>query len=185
VNGTSSSVIRTDSTRFSRPTSSSAAPNVIQTVGIGREVGSTSAAPAQGLYFKGSLDEIRTENVARTADWITLNYATQKASVTALTYGTVNVPTSIFESRSQIPGLKFRRTGSSIALQLPALPGNAHITVMDLYGRVLWNFSVEAGMREVSTGKISNFVPGIYLVRLTDASGKSQHTVESKVLLTP
>lgn len=185
VNGTSSSTIRTDSTRFGRPTSSSVAPNVIQTVGIGREVGSTSAAPVQGLYFKGSLDEVRLENVARTADWITLNYATQKASVTALTYGAVNVPASIFESRSQIPGLKFRRTGSSIALQLPALPGNARITIRDIYGRILWNYSIEAGMREVSTGEISSFVPGIYLVRLTDASRTLPRTVESKVLLTP
>ncbi len=183
VNGaTSSSTITVDSTSAVRGPSLAAS----QTYGVGCQPVSGSSAED---FFTGYIDEVRIENVARNADWARLNYATQKAAVTAITYGTVTPPTGIRPKQAFSPDLNLRMTGSSLTLFLPEISSGARVSMMDLRGRVVWSKAVVAGMREVSVGSTSSLgvVPGVYIVRLSmqDGTQKSRIAAESKVLLTP
>ena len=50
-------------------------------------IGAQSSSGSISRYFNGSLDEIRISSVARTADWIRLNYENQRDNQLLVTYG--------------------------------------------------------------------------------------------------
>ncbi len=85
--------------------------------------------------------------------------------------------------------IAFHRTGSSMLLRLPEFSGRAEVTIVDIWGRVVWSQTVEAGTREVTwqKGSSRSIAPGLYIVRIMaqDAGRKPRLAAESKLMLTP
>lgn len=50
-------------------------------------IGSTKFGGTQGVYFGGTIDEVRISNAVLSQDWITAEYNNQKSSSTFLTWG--------------------------------------------------------------------------------------------------
>jgi hypothetical protein len=171
----------------STSTTGTIAPEVSE-LAIGRE----PEVSDPNLYFNGMLDEVRVQNVTRSADWIALEYATQRAGATAVTLGTTQPPVSI------LPGSHAQRTtgtGGDFSFEIPAsaldAADKATMTVMDASGRNVWSksFRPSDAQRTLTwngtTSKGTQATPGVYVITVTALSGvKSTRLLEQTVTLT-
>ncbi len=74
-------------------------------------------------FFNGAISEVRVEGVARTADWIKLEYETQKPGATAVTFGT----TVSVQARTLFYPLKHATYLQNVAIEnnVPVVQGTA------------------------------------------------------------
>jgi hypothetical protein len=91
----------------------------------------TSANPR---FWNGYLDEITFSRTVRNADWVKLNYETQKAGATAVTVGSVVGISSGTPDWS--PSFLIRNAGSGFVF---TVPGAGRVTVLDIKGREVWS----------------------------------------------
>jgi hypothetical protein len=148
--------------------------------------------------FNGALDEARISNVARSADWLKLEYANQNASqnLVALTDNQVNIVTGVNNASALLlngPALNFKAMGKGLLFQVRGeASAKVRIAVIDMFGRTVWNRTetVGAGMKQIVwNGHANNgegIGSGIYVVRmnLLDAKGLTEKSLTRKVPLT-
>jgi hypothetical protein len=153
---------------------------------IGREPESSTSS----YYFNGSLDEVRVQNVTRSADWIKLEFETQRPGNSTVALGTTQPPVALLPGTRELPGV--RKTGRSFNYEIPAGSGIAILSVTDVSGRSVWNRSVKTASTGVRTVRWegetiagSRAAPGLYQVRLSIQSGAyTTRLVEEIVTLT-
>ncbi len=145
-------------------------------------------------YFRGEIDEINIAGVARSADWIKLEYENQKAtqtlvSQTAPPVGIARGGNGSASLQAEI-GLTVKALGNGMLFQLSGSTGGGKVNLMDIYGRTVWSASFPAGVSQVSwNGMATNgqaISGGVYLARVTlsAVNGKTK-TLEAKVPFTP
>ena len=132
-------------------------------------------------YADGEIDEVRVENVCRSADWVKLCYENQKASQTLVTLGT-NIPlASVSKNKSERFGqlLTLGRLGKGITIRYVVPAGimeRVILSLFDSYGRMVWQSryvgaASSAGVHEEFwTGHDSQnrrVSSGLYIVRLS------------------
>lgn len=151
---------------------------------IGRALWSADALIA-GIY-----DEVRVANVARSADWVKLEYENQKESQTLVTIDTLSFPgTGIANALLSGPALSYRTMQDGVLFNIRTnTAAKARIEILDMRGRAVWTRSLQAtaGVNEVLwNGTERNAGSGIYFVRmlLLDANNKPTHTLERKLPL--
>lgn len=137
-------------------------------------------AEADDRYWNGALDEIRLESAARSADWIRLEYETQRANSTVLAFGATVTPAEVGIHGDAIAlegAFAARATGAGYVFELPKVSGLANLSVLDANGRVVWSARLADGQRAVewngrrADGRAAN--AGLYFARLTSAGGRS------------
>jgi len=140
-------------------------------------------------YYNGKFDEMVMAKQARSADWVKLSYGTQVPGQTAVNLGgTDTTLVGIRGSVSVAPGFSIHSNGSGFVFSLPTNVSGARVTVMDIWGRVVWSQTAGFGASELTwntrAGRVA--APGIYLVRLTAANGlNSKVLADSKITLVP
>lgn len=135
-------------------------------------------------FFTGVLDESVIAKVARSASWIKLSYETQKPASTAVTVGATAAPAAggqdyevVSISRSAghaLQGFTARASGRQVVFNLPAASAG-RVSVVDVWGRVLWTRNVEAGATNVTwdgRGHSGAAARGVYVARF-ETSGAS------------
>jgi hypothetical protein len=146
-------------------------------VAIGRR------AEAEDRFWNGALDEIRLESVARSADWVKLDFESQKPGNNLLKFGATQAPISVSHRLPVATQSAFtaRRSGGTFVFALPPEVANgskvARLTVMDAQGRVSWTSQSAAGARSIvwnGRGADGKFAAnGLYFARLVSAEGKT------------
>ncbi len=152
---------------------------------IGRALWSADAL-ISGIY-----DEVRVANVARSADWVKLEYENQKAAQTLVTIDTLTFPsTGIANALLGGPALSYRTLQDGVMFNIRTdKAAKARIEILDMRGRAIWTRSLQAtaGVNEVLwNGRTQQGNgSGIYFVRmlLLDANNKPTHTLERKLPL--
>ena len=149
-----------------------------------------STVTASDPYFNGKFDEMVMAKQARSADWIKLSYGTQVPGQTSVVLGKTDtaLPAGIHNAITSTAGFSIISSSSGYLFRLPGNLSGAHISVMDIWGRVVWSQTASNGTTELSwntkTGKSA--APGIYLVRLTAGNGLSSKVLaDSKITLVP
>lgn len=95
-------------------------------------------------FFSGDIDEARVSNVPRSADWLKMEYATQKPGQTAVVLGPTQTVAVVPSPRPE-RFARFVFTAPGTRLSFDAPQGNVEVTVSDLAGRVLWSATGSAG----------------------------------------
>jgi hypothetical protein len=145
---------------------------------IGAWSSTGTAAGNKSRPWKGQIDEVRVSNVARDSNYIRLNFETQKAAGSPITFGTGVVGIRPSASSQGLQGYGIRASGSSIIFNLPADVPGARVSVRDLGGRIVWSRTVAAGQREVSwTASLS----GVFMARTE--LGNADVAAEVKLIL--
>ena len=86
--------------------------------------------------------------------------------------------------------LGFQAAGSSLILRLPEFSGKAQISIVDLWGRTVWDKTVGPETREVTWNRNArgqSLLPGVYIARLLilESGHNSRIAAESKIAITP
>ncbi len=150
-----------------------------------------SLVTAGDPYYQGKYDEMVMAKKARSADWVKLSYQTQQLGETVVNLGATDTPLIGTAIRGNVSasGFSVLSSGNSFVFRLPANISGARVSVMDIWGRVVWSQTAANGASELSWNAKaagSSAAPGIYLVRLTAGSGlKSKAVAESKITLIP
>jgi hypothetical protein len=118
--------------------------------------------PDATSYFTGTMDEVRINKVARSADWVKLEFENQKASQTLIQLTPVGIRS--FVSPNADAGLGISTSRSGVTFALPAGTGRALLTVSDLRGKILWSREAPLGSRVNWSGK--GAPAGAYTVRV-------------------
>lgn len=118
----------------------------------------------------GIVDEARIANTTRSADWVKLEYETQKAPTSPAVVEVSGIVTGVArEGARRHPTLGMHSVGSGFVFSVPAVE-SARVSVLDMRGRVVWS-SATGGRTEVAwNGSGANgdrVVPGVYMVRVT------------------
>jgi len=165
---------------------------------LGRQssvTGSTTSSPYR--VFNGMIDEVEMANVARDTNWIQLSYQNQKASQTLVFV--VGTTTSGIAGRQPVSLANAVGNGSTIRLSVAgktsaechfasAKVDGVKIAIIDLYGRTVWNKTINGSVREIawdgSTISGRKAVSGTYIVRITTLGSSSQiESASTKLLL--
>jgi biopolymer transport protein ExbB len=119
-------------------------------------------------FFTGTMDEVRINKVARSADWAKLEYENQKAGQTLMTLNPVGVR---FSGSTGARGESFAVASSAagVTFTLPAGSGRALLTVSDMRGKVLWSRKANLGSRLTWSGR--GLPAGAYTARATLLEG--------------
>jgi hypothetical protein len=143
-------------------------------VAIGRR------AEAEDRFWNGALDEIRLESAARSADWVKLDFESQKPGTNLLKFGTTQVPLGVAHRGLVTTPSAFsaRRSGGTFVFALPPEASKgARLMVMDAQGRVAWTSQAATGARSLvwnGRGADGTFAAnGLYFARLVSAEGKT------------
>ena len=139
--------------------------------------------------YGGLIDEPRVETVARSADWIQLNFLTQQVGATVVKVGPTHPmsavqPVSVARLETNAFEVKPMRQG--ILFRLPANMTRGVITLIDLTGRTLATINVENGAQE--TQWQGRLVAGPYIARLavmSSRSGEALSILEQRVIYAP
>jgi len=131
-------------------------------------------------YFTGFMDEVRFSGVARTADYVTLNYGNQRQTGQKLIAHALPVSVNGQLAGEAGKALSFKRSGEGILFQIQGSESaRARITVLDTRGRIVWSRTVQtgAGLHEVSWNGVGNggqaVSSGIYAARVTLLDGQN------------
>jgi hypothetical protein len=159
----------------------------VSELAIGREPEVSDA----NLYFNGILDEVRVQNVTRSADWIKLENETQKAGATAVNLGTSQPPVAIRQPANR-PRLGSGANGHSFEIPASIAADKATMTVMDAHGRAVWSNSIRPSETQrvlAWNGKTANGAKasaGVYMITVTALNGaQSTRLLEEAVTLNP
>jgi hypothetical protein len=181
------------------------APTIATVVGATGQVTVTWTAPADsggthitGYKVKAVSDTTKSCSTSGALTCVvaglvdTAHYSFTVTATNAVGVGTASTPSNTvtnIRSAYAREAVSFHRSGSSLLIRLPEFSGTAQVSVMDIWGRMVWNKTVNSGMREVSWQHNSSGVagPGLYIVRVIaqDAGHKTRVTAESKVMITP
>jgi hypothetical protein len=119
-------------------------------------------------WVLGAIDEARISNVARSADWIKLDYETQRsAGNVAVTFGT---PTRILPTGKTLverAPISARVSGGNVVFSVSESSAGK-LSVLDMQGRTVWSHDV-SGDREVSWNGAGK---GIFFARFTPKDAK-------------
>jgi hypothetical protein len=141
---------------------------------IGGHPRPANGGQAWSRWFSGDLDELRISNVARSADWIKLDYENQKANSTTVQVGNV-VSVRPGSARNSSSSFSVRSVAGGVSFALPASAKSSRLTILDAQGRSVWSRTVSAGERSLVWSGVSSAgrtVPrGTYAVRFVDADG--------------
>jgi len=78
--------------------------------------------------------------------------------------------THLFDFTSK-GGFNLRMTGSSLLLSMPEITGDVRVSILDIWGRTLWNRTVSGNIGQLSWNGNSNYgastPAGVYILRLT------------------
>jgi biopolymer transport protein ExbB len=142
---------------------------------IGRQATLTTA----GNYFGGIMDEVRVQKVGRSADWIKLEYETQKAGATPLSLGQTQAH----------PRVRYSLNGHSFEIPASLGADKATMTVTDAYGRTVWSKSIRpSAVRSITwngtTTRGAKASAGAYVITVTALNGlQSTRLLEEAVTL--
>jgi hypothetical protein len=129
---------------------------------------------AWSRWFSGDLDEVRISNVARSADWVKLDYENQRSGSTTVQVGNV-VGVRPDRALRTASDFSMRSVSGGVAFALPASSKSSRLTILDAQGRSVWSRTVSAGERSLVWSGVSaagRVVPqGPYAVRFVDADG--------------
>ena len=131
-----------------------------------------------GEGFAGTIDEARFSSIIRSADWINLDYQTQKLGTTAITLGPAIPNAAVLANRTNLSHSNVfdaLQIGRSIMFRIPENAGHATISLIALSGRTVTTINAEKGVREL-TWK-GNLVAGSYIARLTFANSNNGERV--------
>jgi hypothetical protein len=137
--------------------------------------------PDATSYFTGTLDEVRINKVARSADWVKLEYENQKAAPTMMPTSPVSIRTEA-APRAGAVSLTFKPADKGILFRVHGVKegGSTVIAVTDVRGHAVWGATMAPGADNIlwdGTDRNARVVPaGLYAVRLkvTDADGKAR-----------
>jgi hypothetical protein len=145
-------------------------------------------------FFNGTIDEVTISSVARSADWVRLSYQNQRAAQTLVSF---TQPVSVKAGQdTRGMTLNAQVTGSGILFTLPSgmSSGGARLSIVDMWGRVIWSRTVSAAAASSSAHRIhwngqvggKAVSPGVYVARIVlfDGVGRSAQTLERKIPLT-
>lgn len=140
--------------------------------------------------FDGSIDEVRMANVARSPDWIRLEYETQKPGVT-ITSLLDTVPTALASAPHRREAIRVRAAGEGLRFDLTGLAGldvtRARYVVRDLRGQLVAMRTVDVrdgGLVWDARDAAGAPVPqGVYVVRIA-IPGRTSPVLERTVTLT-
>ena len=145
--------------------------------GTTRSMTNAPTRPGRARYWDGHLDEIRLARGVRSADWIKLDFETQKPTSTSVTVG--NNITPVVATRDWNPGFAIRNSGANFVF---SVPGAAHISVLDIKGREVWSRST-AQAADVSWNGLSvdgSRLSGIHVARVTARVNGVETTVAQR-----
>jgi hypothetical protein len=140
--------------------------------------------------FDGTLDEVRMSTAARDADWIKLDFETQKPGTTVVSLSDT-VPVSLSPAAQARANFSVRKSGEGLLFRVYGAAdfSRALVTVMDMRG-----LTVSSRVSEAKGGLIvwdgrgtgGQLVPqGVYAVRISllNAQGKTLRSLEKMALL--
>jgi hypothetical protein len=146
-------------------------------------------------FFTGMLDEVRIHGVARSAEWVALEYENQKPNQTLVQLPGTSVqaapraPLAAFSVESMGGRVHFRLIGGNPDGALRHAQGGARVTVSDMRGRLLWSADMAPGVDRLSwNGRDASGRPapaGVYAARLSlrDARGDVAEVFDRKVFI--
>jgi len=148
---------------------------------------------AMERYWVGSLDEIRVSRVARDANWIRLEFETQKPGASVVILDTTQqTVVSVAAAASRLAqSFSAKAAGQGLTFQMAGAPeGKAVITLVDMWGRTVWSGAFAPGATRLAwngtarTGAAAS--SGVYVARLTllNKQGKTVQTYDRKVPFT-
>jgi hypothetical protein len=159
-------------------------------IGVLSNEGTGSTEPTGSLerYWIGVLDEIRVSSVARSDDWIKLEYETQKSDAASVILGETQTQSTALASASMAASdlSVTQMAGAGMLFHLQDA-GNPHATLslVDIWGRIVWRGSFANG-RLVWDGRVANGAAassGAYIARVTvrDAQGKVTQVFDRRI----
>jgi hypothetical protein len=145
------------------------------------------------------VDEVRVQKVARSADWVKLEYHNQVPTGTAVVRTSALVPitvTPVSINQAAVLGaqnLSFKKLNQGILFQVRTeVAAKARFAIVDMYGRTVWSRTVNttSGMNQIEWNGAANngaaIGSGIYVVRMSllNANGATTHSMQRKLPLT-
>jgi hypothetical protein len=118
-------------------------------------------------FLTGSLDEVRLQKVARSQDWIKLEFENQKSAQTLIQLTPVGIRS--FVSAKADAGFGISTSGAGVTFVLPEGAGRALLTVSDMRGKVLWSREASLGSHVNWSGK--GLTAGTYAASVTVKDG--------------
>jgi hypothetical protein len=149
------------------------ATNVSGAIVTGTDAIKIGRSPVQGTpnFFSGTLDELRLQKVARSADWVRLEFESQKPDPTLVQ----RVPVVAIQgaARPLSAGTGILARANRLTFDLPAGEGTAVLSVTDMAGRQVWNRAVALDGQAVSIAG-PRLRSGVYVARiaLRDAAAR-------------
>jgi hypothetical protein len=132
-------------------------------------IGAGGSVATANRFLLGAIDEARISNVARSADWNKLDYATQRSSgnvtvafgttVGILPSGKTQILTSPVSTRVAGNGVVFTVAENSAGV----------LKVLDVQGRTVWSREISAATREATWNSAGK---GVYFARFTPKDAK-------------
>ena len=125
--------------------------------------------------WRGLIDEARFSDTARTADWVKLEYETQKAPTDPAVVTVGGLVTGVSARVAPSAMLSMRSSGSGFVFSLPAQEG-VRISVLDVHGREVWTRAAEGKTEVLWNGQSANgarLAAGAYVARAIAREGGS------------
>lgn len=141
--------------------------------------------------IEAMVDEARLSKVARSANWIKLEYENQKPTQSLVSIKVDSIPTSLAGAALLGEALSFRAVQNGVMFNLRTDKAvNARIEVIDMRGRAVWSRSLKTttGLNQVlwSGRSEQGAGSGVYFVRmlLLDENNVPTHRLERKLPMT-
>jgi hypothetical protein len=162
-------------------------------VHLGVQAEGTAPGTAFSRYWQGSLDETRLSNKARSADWIKLEYANQRATADQKLVA-FTPPVSINGNNSALVagglGMTAKSLDNGVLFRLQGVNtgDKAVMSLVDMWGRTVFNGAFENGALSWN-GRGNNgqgISAGVYVARVTviDGQNKVRKVMEHKLPFT-
>jgi biopolymer transport protein ExbB len=165
-------------------------PATTGNAGVGEEVGIGAASTTvPSGFWSGTLDEIRIANKTRSADWIKLEYATQRPGNAAVRVGDSPYETGLKPAIAANPPVFLARAvGREVVFHLEdSHAPQAFVSVTDIQGHRVW--AARADLRSVSEVRWTRdeASAGIYFahVRFAGSAGQTARISWQKISLAP
>jgi hypothetical protein len=142
-----------------------------------RSMKNSTTQPGRARYWDGHLDEIRLARGVRNADWIKLDFETQKPGATAVAVG--NAIVAISAAHDWNPGFAIRGAGAGFVF---SVPGASRVAVLDIAGREVWSRSAAQASDVAWNGLAADGsrLSGVYVARVTARVNGAEATVAQR-----